>query len=315
MICENCGKEHLGNYGSGRFCSKECARSFSTKNVKHKELKITKCVDCGKDIYISKNASKINARCDDCKLQYDKIKFPSKYIGDIRKSKTNCNIFNNIKCEECYFHKHKICKSKSSIKQQFNTLTKYLNINVSTYEETLKQYLDIKQNIQSMIYDGFSANDICINVFDNPKHGNTIFKILQIKTRSLKDAVKNAYLQGKLGNEVILNQYKSGWHTTWNNKEVFLRSSYEFDFAIELDNKQIDYDVANLRIKYFDTQTQTYRCAIPDFFIKEQNTIIEIKSNWTLDVQNMKDKVKAYNNLGYNFKLICDYKEVDINLL
>lgn len=30
-ICENCGKEHDGSYGSGRFCSKMCARGFSTK--------------------------------------------------------------------------------------------------------------------------------------------------------------------------------------------------------------------------------------------------------------------------------------------
>ena len=32
MICENCGKEHDGAYGSGRFCCSKCARSFSTKN-------------------------------------------------------------------------------------------------------------------------------------------------------------------------------------------------------------------------------------------------------------------------------------------
>lgn len=32
MLCENCNKEHNGSYGSGRFCSKECAKSFSTKN-------------------------------------------------------------------------------------------------------------------------------------------------------------------------------------------------------------------------------------------------------------------------------------------
>ena len=34
MICEYCGKEHNGSYGSGRFCSEECARSYSTKNIK-----------------------------------------------------------------------------------------------------------------------------------------------------------------------------------------------------------------------------------------------------------------------------------------
>ena len=32
MKCENCDKIHDGSFGSGRFCSKPCARSFSTKN-------------------------------------------------------------------------------------------------------------------------------------------------------------------------------------------------------------------------------------------------------------------------------------------
>lgn len=32
MICELCGEEHNGNYGSGRFCSQKCARSFGTKS-------------------------------------------------------------------------------------------------------------------------------------------------------------------------------------------------------------------------------------------------------------------------------------------
>lgn len=34
MICENCGKEHDGKYGSGRFCSEKCARSFSANSNK-----------------------------------------------------------------------------------------------------------------------------------------------------------------------------------------------------------------------------------------------------------------------------------------
>ena len=32
MKCENCGIEHNGSYGSGRFCCLKCARGFSTKN-------------------------------------------------------------------------------------------------------------------------------------------------------------------------------------------------------------------------------------------------------------------------------------------
>lgn len=31
-LCENCNKEHDATYGSGRFCSNKCARSFSTKS-------------------------------------------------------------------------------------------------------------------------------------------------------------------------------------------------------------------------------------------------------------------------------------------
>jgi hypothetical protein len=32
MNCENCGIEHSGTYGTGRFCQSKCARSFSTKS-------------------------------------------------------------------------------------------------------------------------------------------------------------------------------------------------------------------------------------------------------------------------------------------
>ncbi len=32
MKCENCNISHNGEYGSGRFCSKKCSKSFSTKN-------------------------------------------------------------------------------------------------------------------------------------------------------------------------------------------------------------------------------------------------------------------------------------------
>jgi len=35
--CENCGNEHDGTYGSGRFCSTKCARGFSTR-AKRKEI-------------------------------------------------------------------------------------------------------------------------------------------------------------------------------------------------------------------------------------------------------------------------------------
>ena len=130
--------------------------------------------------------------------------------------------------------------------------------------------------------------------------------------RGWSKACINSWLQNKLNNDNKENQYKQQWHITWNNKEVYLRSSYELDYAKELDKHQIDYEVEFKHIKYWNSLKQEYRCAIPDFYIPSTNTIVEIKSNWTLNIQNMKDKMKAYKDLGYNFKLICDHKEIII---
>lgn len=60
MNCEKCGIEHLGTYGSGRFCSSKCARSFSTAHNRlrinekisfslSKILPIVDCKICGRD--------------------------------------------------------------------------------------------------------------------------------------------------------------------------------------------------------------------------------------------------------------------------
>ena len=118
-----------------------------------------------------------------------------------------------------------------------------------------------------------------------------------------------AWKEGR-SNVHTLPKYKHGWHTTWNNKQIYYRSSYEFEYAKQLDILQLDYTVENLRILYWDSQLLRQRTAIPDFYIPQTNTIIEVKSNYTYDRQNMVDKVKAYKKHGYNFKLILEGIEV-----
>ena len=97
-----------------------------------------------------------------------------------------------------------------------------------------------------------------------------------------------------------------------STKKTNYRSQNELDYAIELDNQKIDYEMEYLHIKYFDTIKNEFRCAIPDFYIPSKNTIIEIKSKYTLNVQNMKDKFKAYREQGYICKCICDYIEIEL---
>ena len=68
------------------------------------------------------------------------------------------------------------------------------------------------------------------------------------------------------------------------------------------------------RFWYWDSQEQKQRVAIPDFYIPEQNLIVEIKSNYTYDEQNMIDRVKSFKDHGYKFKLMLNKKEIDFEI-
>lgn len=68
MNCENCNKEHVNKYGSGRFCSAKCARGFSTKE-KRKEInrKVSKKLR-GK--YYGKPVEYVEIVCAFCKKPF-----------------------------------------------------------------------------------------------------------------------------------------------------------------------------------------------------------------------------------------------------
>lgn len=312
MICENCGKEHDGSYASGRFCCKECAHSYVTKFDNKEELKEAKCTKCGKKIYINKRASIYNCKCNDCTLN-------AKIIKNLKIQEYN----RYIKCPICG-QKHLIYMScnndfcKNHNRQQFRSLIKYFG-----FDKTKLGTIDVENEfnrIRNILYDLYwnqhlSSVEIC-KQFNYPNVGNLtgkVFHYLNIPSKNSKQSIlENMNYRNFIPQNNIKSYGNEQWYTTWNNKEVFLRSSYELAYAKELDAQQIDYDVECLRIKYLDSQKQEYRCAIPDFYIPSQNLIVEIKSEYTLDKQNMKDKFKAYKELGYNVKLICDYKELEI---
>ena len=75
----------------------------------------------------------------------------------------------------------------------------------------------------------------------------------------------------------------------------------------------IDYEIESIRVEYWDSQKNSYRVAIPDFYIPSENLIIEIKSEWTYDKINMIDKKREYDKHGFRFKLILEHNEVKLN--
>lgn len=224
------------------------------------------------------------------------------------------------KCKFCgkaiaEYSRKRFCSQKCKTKfNQSQSLIKYFTFN----KECLGSKLAFKEwdRVRDLLFDlywnkGKSCNNIR-TMFNYPNASNVtgkIFNYLSIPKRTHSEANSNHILHSHRQIEKY-TQYKSGWHTAWNQKKVFLRSSYEFDFAEYLDNNKIDYEVEYLRIKYFDTQKQKVRIAIPDFYIPDSNEIIEIKSKFTLDKQNMIDKAKEYINEGYEFSLMLDGKRL-----
>lgn len=68
----------------------------------------------------------------------------------------------------------------------------------------------------------------------------------------------------------------------------------------------------DLRIRYFDSKKKAFRIAVPDFHLLDSNELVEIKSNYTFDRQNMLDRFVAYREKGYGTRLILDKQEVSI---
>lgn len=93
MQCEACSNDHGGSYGSGRFCSAQCARGFSTKakrgdiseRVGHKLRKLKLCKHCKQQYFKPKGWTK--RRCPACVL--DKPSLPKIAQRELHECKTD----------------------------------------------------------------------------------------------------------------------------------------------------------------------------------------------------------------------------------
>ena len=270
-ICELCQKEHLGEYGSGRFCSSQCAKSFSTASRRseinqkvsktlsgRKYVPVKLCVNCGEPATHA-------TRCDDCHPWRGNLILFKKLGIDTKKRKLS----------EC---------SDEAFDMLFDL---YFNQNWSS--TMFSDTLDILSNTLYWFF---------------KKYGTSL--------RSMSDAAQIAYEEGRQQLPTSgFSRYQQQWHTSWDGKRVFLRSSYELEFAKQLDEQKIPYEVEFKRIPYKHPDG-SIRTAIPDFFLPLTNEIVEIKSSWTLDRDMMRAKKEKYQKLGYCFRLILDKVDTQI---
>mgnify|MGYP002623353434 CR=1 FL=1 len=127
-----------------------------------------------------------------------------------------------------------------------------------------------------------------------------VFNKAGVKARSRSESYQNGLETGRVKLSLgPKNRYESGFHVTWEGVKVWLRSSCESEYARQLDSQQIRYEVESKRIRYYDSTQQKERIAVPDFYLPDTNELVEVKSRYTLREQEMKDKFKAYRDLGY----------------
>lgn len=106
MQCELCHKEHDGSYGSGRFCSAKCARSFSTK-AKRKQInkKVSQTLSGRKGHKKSKKSLERQRQSLKTTLYHkyknDKVKAYDGSILDITKEELEQYRQQHIVCEIC----------------------------------------------------------------------------------------------------------------------------------------------------------------------------------------------------------------------
>ena len=198
----------------------------------------------------------------------------------------------------------------------FDVLIEYFGFDKNKFgtEEVENEF----NRIRNILYDMYWTKRMSLEVISNSfnytgSHLDEIFKKLKIKIKDQGQSIRDSIETGRRKLLIEPKQFKYSYHTTWDNKTVFLRSSYEKEYATYLDDNKIPYDVESLRIPYFDTQQKLRRIALPDFYLPETNTIVEVKSKWPLDKQNMIDKRKAYLELGYNFKLLYEHEFVELD--
>lgn len=93
-----------------------------------------------------------------------------------------------------------------------------------------------------------------------------------------------------------------GWKKV-SYKNKILKSSWEKIMAEFLDRHDIKWEYETLIIPYYDTTRDKIASTIPDFYLPEHNTIIEVKGR-NFDTVQTKDKMDAVHAFGYNTFLV-----------
>lgn len=265
--CQKCQRLHDGVYGSGRFCNKSC--SNGRKHTDETKYKIKLSLTGRQSPRKGIHKKKHNNTPPIDNLSWSSPR-------QIRLAKKLCRLFS-------------IPIGESDTADQLTNLVnriKYL------YLTEMHSVISLKSVLQLDLPDS---------------HMTSFISQLGIQSRTRSEAARVAINTGRSqpARGKSKKGYKTGWHINWLGVPCYYRSSYELNIYETLDFKRKSYTTESLRIEYLCSETGRLRIAIPD--ILYNNIILEIKSNYTYNYTNMRDKFVSYREMGYKPYLILDH--------
>lgn len=260
-----------------------------------------KCLNCGKEIPEGRKFCSSS-----CAASYNNVRRERKPWTEEQKQKIRRPRKEEVVCKYC----GKLGKTVCNECRHYLKLQLYRKLGIQTNKSLRECYLEAFEKLKKMYFeDKLSAPEIWKRTGVNFRTLRDIFNAEGLQTRTVEEGERVALEEGRHFIPAF-SSYVHGYHVSWEGLKFFYRSSYELEYAKQLDEQKIPYRVENLRIRYFDTQKNKERVAVPDFYLPETNEIIEIKSTWTYNRQEMEDKFGAYRKAGYIPTLILDKQEV-----
>lgn len=265
-----------------------------------------RCLQCGKEI---PEGRKFCSRS--CSASYNNVKRERKPWTEEQKEK-NRKPGKEVVCKYCGKPGKKVCDECKPYVQRVRTFNK-LGIEGANLYVKNQKLLKILQDLYFTQH--LSLAEIWEKTGLRYHQVEIIFHTAGISLRSVSDCQINALTTGRRGIPGPLEKRGiRGYHETWQGSKVWYRSSYELAFAELLDSQKIPYKVEakEARTRYWDSELQRERVAVPDFYLPETNEIVEVKSSYTLgSIQRMKEKFEAYRQRGFTPKLWLNFKFID----
>lgn len=339
-ICPICGKEY---YSPWKTCSKECgnkarglklvkkARELREAEEKKYLEKPNHCRCCNKKLsYRDRLKTFCNSSCAATYNNQQKLRKP--WSEEKRKAFSERQLERkgslpldqrDYRCKYCgekitYNPEksklwHTVCRACRPY-SKFGKLYERLGIQGKSLQEKNQNLANLFKKLY--IEEGHSVPWIATKFNLYYESIRRFFKENKIQERSISEAIQNSIFRGVRQTIIEDPKYKHGYHTSWEGKRFWYRSSYELEFAQMLDEQRVRYEIESksCRIYYTDPVDSKKHVAVPDFYLPDTNELVEVKSTFTLgNKDTMKARLQAFKDSGYIPKLWLDKKFVDIN--